>query len=129
VTRELFLPKASLVPLHLAVRFVYTALHRAEQHVAPTHERLDGLGQAIIALVPVYSAPPGEARARRVQQSALREGMVRQGGREIRYADGRPPLGELLISRTSIEHVIEFLRPVPESEPPMAPEQPVPTAT
>lgn len=124
MTRALLLPKASLVPLHLAVRVVYAALHRGEEHVPPAHERLDGLGQAIIALVPVYSAPLGEAHAGRVQQSALRDGMVRQGGREIRYADGRPTLGELFISRTSIEHVIEFLRPGPESDPPL-PEQPL----
>jgi hypothetical protein len=124
VTRELFLQKASLVPLHLAVRVVDAALYRGQEHVPPTHERFEGLGQAIIALVPVYSALPEEAEAKRVQQGALREGMVRQGGREIRYADGRPPLRDLFISRTSIEHVVEFLRVVPESEPPMPPEQP-----
>lgn len=123
MTRELFHPKAPLVPLHLAVRIVYAALYRDQEHVAPTHERFEGLGQAIIALVPVYSSPPGEAEANRVQQSALRDGMVRQGGREIRYADGRAPLRDLFISKTSIEHVVEFLRAVPENEPPAAPEE------
>jgi hypothetical protein len=125
MTRELLLPKTSLVPLHLAVRIVYAALNRGQEHVAPTHERFEGLGQAIIALVPIYCAPLGDPEAKRVQQNALRDAIVRQSGREIRYADGRPPLRDLFISRTSIEHVIEFLR-APESEPPVAPEQTVP---
>jgi len=46
---------SDLVPLEIAVRCIFSAIYDD----APTHERLTGLAQALVALVPVYqSAPP-----------------------------------------------------------------------
>jgi hypothetical protein len=103
-------PPANLVLLHIAVRMVYAAVyHRSDKPEAVTHERLSGIAQCMAALVPLYSGVSTHTVARRLSQEDLAGAMVRRGGKEIHFLDGRPALLTVSVSRTGIDHVIGLL--------------------
>jgi hypothetical protein len=100
-----------LIPLEIAVQCIFSAAYDLE----PTNERLTGLAQAVVALVPVYvRAPTGEVSL--VDESALRDGLVKEGGALIRFSDGRPDLHDLFAPADSVEHARKILAG-PEVEP------------
>ena len=108
-----------LVPLHVAVRVVYLAVYRREHdEEGANDERLTGLAQAIAALVPLYTTSRNEEGVRRLTDEEVSEGRVRRAGRELQFSDSRPPLGELRISRTGMDHVIGLLESVKEDPAP-----------
>jgi hypothetical protein len=95
---------ADLVPLEIAVRCVFSAIYDD----VPTPERLSGLAQAMVVLVPVYTqAPHGEVST--VTDADLRDGLVRDAGTIVQFPDGRPALTNLFIAATSVDHAIRML--------------------
>ena len=93
-----------LISLEIAVRCIFSAIYDD----APNPERLTGLAQALVALVPVYRAAPG-GRASVLTESELRDGLIRDAGAVMQFRDGRPNLVELFISSTSLERAIAML--------------------
>lgn len=82
-----------LVALPTAVRRIFALVYRDEPASA---ERLAALARAVAAIVPVYlRSEAGELRS--VGEEDLREGRV--------------DCSQLLVSRTSVEHAIEMLKP------------------
>jgi hypothetical protein len=97
-------PTNDLIPLEIAVRCLFSAIYDD----APTHERLTGLAQALVALVPVYMrAPEGGVSA--VTESQLRDGLVRDAGTAIQFRDGRPAIEDLFVSSMSLENATSML--------------------
>ena len=89
-----------LVALPTAVRRIFALVYRDEPASA---DRLAALGRAVAAIVPVYVRDAsGELRV-------LAEDDLR---------DGRLDSAELLVSRTSVEHAIEMLKPGDDPGPP-----------
>jgi len=83
----------AVVSLHTAVRRIFAVVYRDEPATA---ERLAGLANAVAAVVPVYvRAAGGELRT--IHEDELR--------------DDKTVCAELLVSRTSVEHAIEMLKP------------------
>ena len=104
-----------LVPLEIAVRCIFSAIYDD----APKHERLTGLAQAVVALVPVYAgASNGEVSP--VGESELRDGLVRDAGAVMHFRDRRPALTSLFVSSASIDQAIKLLagpeRPIPSPD-------------
>ena len=82
-----------MVSLHTAVRRIFAVVYRDEPASA---ERLAGLANAVATVVPVYvRAAGGELRP--IHDDELR--------------DDKLAWAELLVSRTSVEHAIEMLKP------------------
>jgi hypothetical protein len=98
-----------LVPLDVAVLEVYKAIYEARERSVPTPERLSGLAHGILTLISVYSATAG-TDARLVTEAELTGALVRRSGKELHYVDGRPPVRDLAVTRTSISKIIEKLR-------------------
>jgi hypothetical protein len=93
-----------LVPLEIAVRCIFSAIYDD----APTLERLTGLAQAVVVLVPVYAgAANGDASP--IPERELRDGLVREAGAVMHFRDGRPLLTNLFISAGSVDHAIKLL--------------------
>jgi hypothetical protein len=123
--RHLVQSTGSLVPLHMAARIVYAAVYQPHKSAA-SHERLGGLAQAIVALIPIYTIPRGETQPRRIPEPQLTGGVIRLGGKEVRFTDGRPAITGVLVTRTGIDHVIKLLSAAPdEEEIPVEPEAPI----
>ena len=99
-----------LIELEIAVRCIFSAIYDD----APTQERLTGLAQAVVALVPVYRSAPG-CEIAAVSETELRDGLVRDAGAVMQFRDGRPALGHLFISSMSLEHAISLLAEPQES--------------
>jgi hypothetical protein len=117
-------PPANLVLLHIAVRMVYAAVyHRRDKLEAVTHERLSGIAQCMAALVPLYIAGTTHTMARRLSQEDLAGAIVRRGGTEIHFTDGRPALLTVCVSRTGIGHVIALLEGAWDEVLPSTPEE------
>lgn len=104
-----------LVPLEIAVQCVYSAAYDD----APTNERLTGLAQALVALMPVY-ARVSNAEASLVPASRLRDGLVRDCGNEMRFSDGSPALTNLFVPSNAIQHAITMLAEPDPGSPPSA---------
>ena len=95
---------ADLISLEIAVRCIFSAVYDD----APTHERLTGLAQAVVALVPIYrSLPQGGFSS--LTENQLRDAVARDAGAVIEFRDGRPALADLFISATSLERAIAML--------------------
>jgi hypothetical protein len=123
--RHLVQSTGSLVPLHMAARMVYAAVYQARKNAA-SHERLGGLAQAIVALIPIYTIACGETEPRRIPEAQLAGGVIKLGGKEVQFTDGRPAITGVLVTRTGIDHVIKLLSTVPnEEEMPVEPEAPI----
>ena len=75
---------------------------------APSHERLTGLAQAVVALVPVYRALP-QGNFSPLTENQLRHGLTRDVGTVIEFSDGSPALTNLFISSRSLEQAIAML--------------------
>jgi hypothetical protein len=103
---------ADLVLLRDAVRLVYAAVFHRRTDSAVSQERLAGIAHAMAALVPIYVSDPevtGPAALRRLTPAELSGAMVRRGGAELHFSDGRPALRDPRVTRTGIEHVIRLL--------------------
>ncbi len=93
-----------LVPLEIAVRCVFSAIYDD----VPTPERLSGLAQAMVVLVPVYKQT-SDGEVSTVTDAELRDGLVRDAGTIVQFHDGRPALTNLFIAATSVDHAIRML--------------------
>jgi hypothetical protein len=123
--RHLVQSAASLVPLHIAVRMVYAAVYHQRSNEAANHERLGGLAQVMIGIIPVYTVPAGETEPLRIPESQLAGGQLRLGGKEMQFTGGQAAIRSVLVSRTGIDHVIKLLRAAPDQdERPMQEEAP-----
>jgi hypothetical protein len=120
-----------LVLLRDAVRLVYAAVFYRRADSAVSQERLAGIAHAMAALVPIYVRESHYVREsdmtvlaapRRLTPAELAGAMVRRGGAELHFSDGRPALRDPQVTRTGIEHVIRLLGgesasdPEPDSE-------------
>jgi hypothetical protein len=104
-------PFGDFVPLSMAVRLVYAELYRRAEQPA-THERLDGLAQALTVFIPVYTNSRGDIEPRRLAFEEFAGGMMRLGGKAIHFVDGRTPIDALYVTRTGIEHVKGLLQDI-----------------
>jgi CRISPR-associated Cas5-like protein len=105
------------VPLHTAARIVYTAVYYRRTYDVPTPERLAGMAHVIIGIVPVYTIPKDHAQPRHLATGELSGGIVRLGGIELHFVDGRPSITALFVSRKGIDHAIKLLQPPQERMP------------
>lgn len=97
-------PTGGLISLEIAVRCIFSAIYDD----APSHERLTGLAQAVVALVPIYRSLP-QGNFSPLTENQLRDGLTRDVGTVIEFRDGRPALTDLFISSTSLERAIAML--------------------
>jgi hypothetical protein len=64
---------------------------------------------AVIAAIYEYSAD-SRRRARRLSQSELEGGMFKEGARELRFIDGRPPRNSLAVTAADVAATIKALQ-------------------
>src|ERR1044071_8134905 len=94
----------SLLPLHLAVTLVRSRLARAAG-MEP-----DALATRIAAALPVFEYWDSPLLLPQPLAKALRDGVFRDGGRELRCVDGRPSKYRLAVRAEDVDCVVEMLR-------------------
>ena len=91
----------SLVPLALAVSVVRSKL--------PGAAGADAVATLIASAVPVFEYWDSPRRLPRPLPNALREGVFWDGGRELRFVDGRPTKYRLAVQVQDVDCVLEML--------------------
>jgi hypothetical protein len=92
--------------LRSAAALAYTAATR--QHTSSV-DILNKVARIIAAVTPVFVRTPHNGPAR-VLPLELAEGELEGGGEDLRFKDGRPPVGGLLILHKNLGDVIEHVR-------------------
>jgi hypothetical protein len=102
----------TLLPLTFAVGLVR---HRAYQDRPLTDQGREGdlnvLAGFIAAVVPIYEYALDARKApRALRKHELEGGMFRDGAKELRFIDGRPPVRHMAVNATDVECVLALLR-------------------
>ena len=102
----------ALIPLALAVGVVRNKAYDGRPLASPGPEgELNVLAAFIAATVPVYEyAADRSAQTRALTKRALEGGLFRDGGRELRFIDGRSAKRDLAVNATDIACVVSLLR-------------------
>ena len=98
----------SLVPLVLAVAQVRSRLADAGADRAAGADP-DTVATLIASAVPVFEYWDTPLRLPRHLPSALRDGVFRDGGRELRFLDGRPTKNRIAVRVEDLDCVVEIL--------------------
>jgi hypothetical protein len=61
-------------------------------------------------LIPLYALSEDRQQVRALTRADIDGGMFRDGGREIWFPDGRPPIRGLALTRTALKAAIEVLK-------------------
>jgi hypothetical protein len=75
----------------------------------------DGLACTVSVLAPIFVLDGG-AWPRRLSELELDKALFRNGGAEMYFVDGRPPIANLAVTRADIAEVIRILKggPAPD---------------
>ena len=92
-----------LVPLALAVPLVRSRVAGAAGSDS------DAVAALIASTVPVFEYWDSPLRPPRPLPNVLREGVFREGGRELRFVDGRPTKYNVAVRLEDIDCVVEML--------------------
>jgi hypothetical protein len=91
----------SFVPLARAVEMIAAQLPRASCD-------LQALACTVSALVPLYALDG--TTPREVRETELHGAIFWRYGAEIRFADGRPPIGSLAVTAKGVARVVQILK-------------------
>ena len=106
----------TLIPLGLAVGLIHSKVYAVGKLTDPGPARdLNALASSIAAIVPIYEYATDPSKApRALLRSELKEGLFRDGGKELRFIDGRATKRYLALNALDVECVTSLLRD-PES--------------
>ena len=96
-----------LVPLALAARSIDARVYAGES--VCTSERLTGIAHIVAALAPLYTHSSDGTNIRQLTEEELRSGNFRNGGRELHFIDGRPPIDNIAVPERSVGEVVRLL--------------------
>ena len=100
----------TLVPLAVAVRLIHEKAY-APAGAEELSATLDGIAATVAALIPIYEYESDPAKGARLLSSVeLSGGMFRDGGKELRFIDGRPARHFLAVAADDIPSVVTMLK-------------------
>ena len=104
-------PATNLVPLRLATELIWRRIYGQRTSAAAKDIRLNRIARTLLTTGAVYQYNPqynarADATARRLSGIELRDAVVRNGGEEIRFLDGRPPKRLLAVLREDVQAAI-----------------------
>ena len=100
----------TLVPLALAVQVIWSRVYEGGAPAGDAKERLlDSIASTLCVTGRLYEYV-GEARPRRLSPTEIRGGTFQGGGRELHFADGRPPRRHLAVPSDDVPIAIEVER-------------------
>ena len=71
---------------------------------------LNAMADVLARMVTVFSLGDGRAGAKPVAERQLRAGTFSDGARVIRFVDGRPPIADLVVTRTALDSALHILK-------------------
>lgn len=100
----------TLVPVALAVEVVWTRVYDDGKPAADAKERLlDSIASTLAVTGRLYEYV-GDAKPRALSRADIRGGVFKGGGRELHFADGRPPRRHLAVPTDDVPAVIQAER-------------------
>jgi hypothetical protein len=71
---------------------------------------LNAMADLLARMVTVFSVGDGQATANPLAERQLRAGTFSDGARVIRFVDGRPPITDLVVTRTALNSALHILK-------------------
>ena len=101
-----------LVPLDLVVAQIWRDIYGGFGDTVPSRKgaHLDGLAYTVAVFCPIYVYE--HSTSRRVTPEEISNCLFRDGAKEIRFVDGRPPLKNLAIAAKAAPALIRVLKVV-----------------
>lgn len=75
-----------------------------------SEQELNTMADVLAGLVTVFSAADDRATLTPLTKDQLKGGTFSDSGRIIKFVDGRPPISDLIITRTAFKTALEILK-------------------
>ena len=96
-----------LVPMPEATLLAYISASGIDRTITRLHR--NDMAEILARLVPVYSVS-ADGRVRRLEPGELAGGIFSEGGRVVRFSDGREEIGGLAVPRAALKAAVAALK-------------------
>lgn len=99
---------ADLVPMPEAALLTHLSAFGMDHTISRLHR--DDMAQALARLVPVYAVSDDRQTVWSLAAADLEGGFFAEGGRVVRFTDGRPPITGLAVTRSALKAAVAAVK-------------------